>query len=388
MSGSDLLAHAERLLPEALALLEEICAIDTGTGQQTGIGLVSELLGTNFNKLGFELEFVPAGEYGRHLKASRAGIGNRLLIVGHLDTVYPQGSARRPQLADGRLSGPGVYDCKGGLLVAWTACKLLAESGRPCPPLTILANCDEEIGSLSSRPLIEAEAARAAAVLVVEPAPAPQSVIVARKGIGRYQLKVYGRSAHAGSDRESGVNALVELAIKILALEEINTSAPGYTVTVGTATGGTRPNVIPDYAHAGIDLRITEASQIEMAESAIARAVAATRFVGASYRLEGGITRPPMPANEANLGLFAVAREAAAALGMTLAAASSGGGSDGNFCAALGVPVLDGMGPAGGGAHSDGEHIIPASLATRAALLAAVICRLGARGLRGNRKSG
>lgn len=373
----DLLERARLLLPETLTLLNDLAAIDTGTGYAEGILRAGGILAQSLADLGFAVQGVPAGEYGQHLVAKRPGIGRPILVLGHLDTVYPPGAARQPETAGDRLSGPGVYDCKGGLVLSLIACRIMAQIGWPPAPLTVLINADEEVGSLSSRPLIEAEAARSRAALVVEPAPGPNLIITARKGIGRYVLRVFGRAAHAGSDRKSGINAVVELAAKILALEGLNTDGADFAVTVGTAAGGIRPNVIPDYAQAEIDLRLDRPEQVRTAEAAIRRAAAVSRVPGAEYRLEGGITRPPMPENEGNRHLSAVASLIGRNLGLDLTAASSGGGSDANFCAATSLPTLDGLGPEGAGAHSEHEHILWPSLVPRGALLAELCRSLG-----------
>lgn len=369
----DLLKSAHDLVPETLTFLGELAAIDTGTGQVEGIGRAGDILSRELLALNFEVRTVPAEKYGRHLVARHAGQGRPILLLGHLDTVHAPGTARRPEPAGDRLSGPGVYDCKGGLALCVAACRIWAREGWPACPVTIVINADEEIGSLSSRPLIEAAAVEARAALVVEPAPALDKVITARKGIGRYILRVFGRAAHAGADREAGVNALVDLAAKILALERLNDGQGDFSVTVGTAAGGIRPNIVPDYAQAEIDLRLTNPASVEAALAAINRAAAETRVVRARYRLEGEITRPPMPENDGGRALFALAERIGRPLGLNLNAAASGGGSDGNFCAALGVPTLDGLGPAGAGAHAEHEHILVSSLAPRLALL----CELG-----------
>ena len=367
---NDLLARSKAMASDLLTLLSEVVAIDTGTGQAEGVRRAGGILADNFTSLGFRVEAVPAGDYGQHLVAKRAGSGRPLLILGHLDTVHAPGSARRPAPAgEDMLAAPGIYDCKGGLIVCLLACRLWQEFGWPPFPLTVLINADEEVGSLTSRTLIEAEAAKARAALIVEPAPGADRVITARKGIGRYVLRVFGRSAHAGSDRAAGINAVVEMAAKILALEQTNAADSGFAVTVGTVTGGVRPNVVPDYAAAEIDLRLSGPEHVAPAEEAIRRAAAVTQVTGANYRLEGGITRPPMPENEGNRLLFSLATEAADVLGLKLQAASTGGGSDGNFCAALGVPTLDGLGPEGGGAHAGHEWIHVPSLPVRGALL-------------------
>lgn len=374
----DLLPRAKAFLPPVMELLEELSAIDTGTGQAEGIGRAGRILAGHLAELGFAITAVPAGKYGQHLLARKPGRGRSLLLLGHLDTVYPPGTARLPARTGERLTGPGVYDCKGGVAMCILAGRLWAAGGWPAAPITMLFNADEEVGSLSSRALIEAEARQARAALVVEPAPAPGKVITARRGIGRYILRVYGRAAHAGSNREAGINAVVELSAKILALERLNDGADGYTVTVGTVSGGVRPNVVPDYAQAEIDLRLSDAAVIEKAIAALEKAAAVSVVAGASCRLEGGVTRPPMPATPGNERLFTLAWEIGRDLGLDLAAASTGGGSDGNFCAAAGVPTLDGLGPAGAGAHSEEEHILWPSLAPRAALLAELGRRLGA----------
>ncbi len=374
---SDLLARARDQIPLTLDLIATLAAIDTGTGQVKGIGRAWRVLASELRQLGFAVQSIPAGEYGRHLLAHRPGKGRPILFLGHLDTVFPSGTARKPDTTGDRLSGPGVYDCKGGLALCIAAFRLWNESGWPTCPIEVLFNADEEVGSLSSRPVIEEKASRARAGLVVEPAPALDRVITARKGIGRYVLRVFGRAAHSGTDRAAGISALVELAAKIIALGHLNADGGGYSVTVGTATGGVRPNVVPDYAQAEIDLRVSQADQVAVAESALRSAAAVSQVPGAECRLDGGITRPPMPETDESRRLFALARQVGSSLGLDLAPAASGGGSDANFCAAVGLPVLDGLGPAGAGAHAEHEHLLISSLAPRIALLSSLGLRLG-----------
>ena len=291
-----------------------------------------------------------------------------ILVLGHLDTVHPAGTFDPVfRLEDGRAYGPGTFDMKGG----W-ACMLEA-LGRIAPrrPIVVLATCDEETGSDTSRSLIEAYGREAHAVLVPEP-PAPDgSVKTRRKGVAWYRLTVHGRAAHAGAAPEEGVNAVVELAHQVLAITALADPAAGTTVSVTEAAGGTATNVVPARASAGVDVRFTsdaEAERVDAAVRALDPVLDDTRI-----ELSGGINRPPMERTDGIAALYERARSAASEAGWELGEGASGGGSDGSFTAALGVPTLDGIGPAGAGAHATHEHVEVNDLARRVALYARLL---------------
>jgi glutamate carboxypeptidase len=306
---------------------------------------------------------------GDHLEIAIGEGPDPIMILCHHDTVWAEGTlARLPFRVDGdRVTGPGTYDMKAGIVEAAFA----LEQARPKRPVVVLSTSDEEIGSGSSRALIEGTARRACAVLVLEPAASGGAIKTARKGIADFILEVEGRAAHAGVEPEKGISAIEELAHQVLALKALADPANGTTINVGVAHGGTRPNVVAAQARAEIDVRFTRASEAERVVAAI-RGLQ-PRLPGARLLISGGIDRPPMERSPAVVRLAQLAQRLAADLGLALTETSTGGASDGNFTAALGVPTLDGLGPDGGGAHADSEHLLVESWLKRTALLRLLI---------------
>jgi glutamate carboxypeptidase len=296
-----------------------------------------------------------------------------VLLLGHFDTVWPIGTLERmPLRRDGpRLHGPGIFDMKAGIALGLAAVDALRAAGLPLPPVTMLWTTDEEIGSGTSRDIIEAEARQSAAVLVLEPALPGGALKTARKGCGEFELTVHGVAAHAGLDPGKGASAIHELAAQIAAIERIQDLPRGISVNVGLVSGGSRPNVVAEEARATIDVRAPTREAADAVESAF-RALHPAR-AGTRLTIRGGFDRPPMERTEAVAELFARASTVAAALGRELGEGSAGGGSDGNFTAALGVPTLDGLGAVGDGAHAAHEHVDVTALPWRAALLAGLL---------------
>jgi glutamate carboxypeptidase len=292
----------------------------------------------------------------------------RIVLIGHMDTVWPAGTlAGWPFVVrDGVAAGPGVLDMKGGIVQGLYALSTLKD----LDGIALLITSDEELGSPTSDALIEETARGAVAALVLEPA-AGEALKTARKGVSVYEIAITGKEAHAGLEPERGVNALTELAHLVIALEEIGNPQAGTTVTPTVAHAGTATNVVPAGAIVEVDVRATEPGEQTRVEEAI-RALT-PRNPAAKIRVGGGINRGPMPSS-ASAELFARAKRLAAELGLPeLKGAAVGGGSDGNFTAALGVPTLDGLGAVGGGAHARTEHLVISAMPERAALLAALI---------------
>ena len=312
-------------------------------------------------------------ERGDHIEA-RLGEGDReaVVILCHHDTVWPAGTIERlPFRVDGnRISGPGSYDMKAGIIEAVFA----LANARPGRPIVVLSTSDEEIGSTSSRHLIEETARKAAAVLVLEPATSGGAIKTARKGIADFRLSVEGRAAHAGVEPEKGVSAIEELARQILALKALENRSLGTTINVGVVEGGTRPNVVAAAARAEIDVRFSAASESTRVVNAIGQL--APTVPGAKLVIEGGVDRPPMERSDGVVRLAVLAQSIAGELGFSLQESATGGGSDGNFTAALGIATLDGLGPDGGGAHADSEHLLIDSWMQRTMLLRRLIERL------------
>ena len=306
---------------------------------------------------------------GDHLEI-RLGEGTGpIVLLCHHDTVWPEGTlGRLPFRVDGdRVTGPGSYDMKAGIVEVAFA----LEHARPTRPVVVLSTSDEEIGSTSSRQLIEETARHAVAVLVLEPAASGGAIKTARKGIADFVLQVDGRAAHAGVEPEKGISATEELAHQVLALKGLARPASGTTINVGVVRGGTRPNVVAAHARAEIDVRFARASEAERVVAAIQSLQ--PRLEGARLRISGGVDRPPMERSPGVVRLAQLAQRLAAEVGFSLSETSTGGASDGNFTAALGVPTLDGLGPDGGGAHADSEHLLVQSWLQRTELLRLLI---------------
>ncbi len=321
-------------------------------------------------RLGSAAELVPSAA-GPHVHW-RGGDEPKVLLVGHHDTVFPLGTlAARPfTRRDGRLTGPGVFDMKGGIVLALHAVASLA----PRDGIELLFTADEEVGSGASRALIEARAEACGAVLVLEPAADGGALKTGRKGTGGFEVTVHGRAAHAGLEPEKGVNALVEAARQVLAIAELAAPDRGTTVTPTVARAGTADNVVPAEAVIRVDVRVRELEEAARIEAAMAQLT--PDDPGARLEVHGGVNRPPMP-EAATAELFAVAQKVAANAGITIpAGAVVGGGSDGNFTAALGIPTLDGLGVVGGGAHSDDEHVLVDTMVDGARLIAALVDRI------------
>lgn len=326
--------------------------------------------------LGAEVERLPQRERGDHVRAAFDGDGPQVMMLGHFDTVWDVGQlAVMPfRHEGGRLHGPGIYDMKAGLAAAMLAVRALRELSRSRPKVVMLFTSDEEIGSDTSRPVIEDEARRSRAVLVMEPSLPGGGVKTSRKGVGEFELTVHGLSAHAGIAPEKGANAVHELAHQITRLQSLQNLEHGLSVNVTVVAGGARTNVIPDRASARIDVRVPSVADAERIASTIhglQPVLAGTRLV-----IAGGIGRPPLERRDGVVALYEEARACARELGKDLAEGGTGGGSDGNFTAALGVPTLDGLGPEGDGAHARHEHVVTADIAWRAALLAGLLGRL------------
>ncbi len=362
-------------------MLEQFVNTDSGTHDRDLVQRAGEFMADAFEEVFGQLEWVRSGEpqIADTYIARIAGTGTRtVLMLGHHDTVYGAGTAEsRPfRVEDGRAMGPGVMDMKGGVVLGLYAVRLLRDLGvDDLPRIVFVGNPDEEIGSPTSRAVIEDEAGAADLVLVLEPGREPGSIQTTRKGVGMYEMVVDGVPAHAGARPEDGRSAVLELAHKTVALHGLNDPASGTTVNVGVVNGGTRRNVVAERAKALIDLRASTAASAEVADRAI-RSIAETVVVdGTRTRVSGGLNRPPMEKTVRTERALAVGREIVAEMGLDFLEVSSGGGSDGNFTAALGVATLDGLGPVGRHAHSPDEWLYVGSIPARMALVAGLIAR-------------
>jgi glutamate carboxypeptidase len=374
----EVLGRLESRTEEMAGMLQELAEHESPASDKARVDSLGKRIAELCRQRGAAVETMKQSDMGDHLRATwPGGKSGNVLILAHMDTVWPVGElARRPiRREDGKLYGPGVFDMKAGIIQSLYAVDALRASGADAPTVTLLVTSDEETGSRTSRTLIEEEARRAQAVLVVEPSSDGGRLKTARKGIGMYSLSVTGRPAHAGIEPEKGISALLELAHQTIALHALTDLDKGISVTVGRASGGTRRNVVPATAEAEVDLRVLTAEQAEELDRMIMGLK--PTLPGAKVEVEGGINRPPMERTAEVERLYRLAVDAAEELNLRLGEGLSGGGSDGNFSAALGVPTLDGLGAVGGGAHALDEHVCVNELPRRAALLAGVIERLG-----------
>jgi glutamate carboxypeptidase len=377
-----LLAEARGRREAMVRLLGELVRCESPSFDKAAVDRCGEIVAREWRRRGATVGVLRQKTRGNHLRVEMAGGRARgagqILVPGHIDTVYPLGDLKMNpfRVAGGRAWGPGTFDMKGGLVLALFAMDALRAAGVvPAKRLVFLWTSDEEIGSESSRAAIEREARRSDAVLVLEPSLGPEGKLkTARKGVGSAEIIVTGRSAHAGIEPEKGVNAVHELALQIERLMAMNDPRRGITVQTTVIAGGTVSNVVPDLARAQVDIRISR-----MADAAgVERRLHSLRPIlkGAKVAVRGGINRPPLERTAAVQKLFAQARGLAAAMGAKLEEASTGGGSDGNLTAALGIPTLDGLGAVGDGAHTPHEHVVIRALPERAALIAGLLASL------------
>lgn len=375
----DLLAHTERHLDAIVHTIETLVRLESPSTDKPAVDRCGGVLAEILRTLGADVDRLARPDRGDHVRARFAGEGSPVLLLGHFDTVWPVGTIdRMPLRRDGdRLHGPGVFDMKAGIALAVAAFEALRATGTPHPAITMLWTTDEEIGSATSRAAIEEEARRSRAVLVLEPALPGGVLKTARKGCGEFHLTVHGIAAHAGLDPGKGASAIHELAAQIAAIERLQDLGRGISVNVGVVSGGTRPNVIAERADATIDVRAPARADADAIEAALRELQ--PRRPGTRLTIEGGFDRPPMERSPAVVELFSRASRVASSLGHDLREGSAGGGSDGNFTAALGVPTLDGLGAVGDGAHAANEHVEIAALAWRGALIAGLLADFASR---------
>jgi glutamate carboxypeptidase len=375
------LGYFQERQDQIVETIRQLVEVESPSDDKDAVDRLGTLLAGRFEALGGRAKFHRAQNFGNHLQVDFAGADEQepVLLLGHLDTVYPIGTlATMPcRVADGRLWGPGSFDMKSGIAFMLHAIEALrAWHGDVLPrPVTILLVSDEEVGSGTSRRIIENLAKKSAAVLVLEPSHGAKGAVkTARKGIGEYLLKVTGKAAHSGLDFEKGQSAILELARQIVAISKLVDLKRGLTLNVGTIQGGTRVNVIPAEANAVLDVRVARKQDAV----GIDRKLRSLKPFNRKCTLEitGGMNRPPMERAPAVVALYKKAAELARQLGWNLDEAAVGGGSDGNFTAALGIPTLDGLGGVGEGAHAIHESVLISELPRRTALLAELIASI------------
>jgi glutamate carboxypeptidase len=371
-------------LPRFLAELERLVNIDCGSYTPDGVNRVADAVVASLTELGAEIERIPhrptsgTPQLGDLVVGRIVGDGPRILLIGHMDTVFDPGTAAaRPfRLAGDRATGPGVTDMKAGLLAGLHAVAALHALGAR-PAVTFVANPDEEIGSPFSSSRIRELAPDHDVALVLECARANGDIVSARKGIADYRLTVTGRAAHAGVEPEKGRSAILEAAHQVLAHHALNGRWPTVTVNAGVIRGGTRPNVVAERCEVQLDLRAATTEAFEAASDEVERIAAQPTVPDIRIELEKIAGHPPMEKSEASGRLVELAVALASDLGFELRDAATGGASDANTTAALGVPTLDGLGPIGGDDHSVDEWLDVTSIVPRTALLAGLIARAG-----------
>jgi glutamate carboxypeptidase len=369
------LDYLRRQKPAMLSLLEDLITAESPSYNKHAVDHCGEIVKREWKWRKADVRILDQKERGNHIRAElpcgHPPSAPQILILGHIDTVYPLHTLKQMpfRIAQGKAFGPGTFDMKAGLMLALFAVDALREMGAwPEKRLVFLWTSDEEIGSASSRAAIEREAKKSDAVLVLEPSLGPQGKLkTARKGIGGAEIIVRGRAAHAGIEPEKGINAVHELALQIQRLMKLNDPARGITVQATVISGGTVSNVVPAEARAQIDIRFQKLADAKKLDAALHSLRPITK--GAKVEVRGGINRPPLERTIAVGKLFHHAQEIMALMKLKLDEASTGGGSDGNLTGSLGIPTLDGLGAVGDGAHTPNEHVIINALPQRAALL-------------------
>lgn len=372
MTPHETLEYFKKRESEMIDAIREIVEIESPSYDVERSKTVVLWIENEARKVGLDLEIerIPAEEFGEHvIIRAFPGDAKPYLLLGHSDTVHPVGTKEQnPTRIDGdKFYGCGVFDMKAGIVLMLEALRYFAETGqRPSRPITMFLSCDEEVGSYSGRPVLEKEAANAEACLVFEPSAAGR-VKTGRKGTGMYTVRVHGVPAHAGLDPEKGASAILELSRQIERLNSFNDLEAGTTVNVCTARGGTTTNVIPEHAECTVDVRFSSMAEAARMDAAIKALRPFDERV--SVTVLGDVNRPPMERTDAVVALYEKARAVAASFDYDLGETQVGGASDGNFVGALGVPVLDGLGITGDGAHTLHEHILVSDIANRAALV-------------------
>ena len=367
---------------ELKSLLKLLVETESPSHDKAAVDHVGAIVAEETRKLGAQVEIIANKETGDHVLArwtgphpqllSRGAKGDAILLLCHMDTVFPLGTLSKIPYreADGKIFGPGTLDMKAGIVISLAAIEEAQKSGLN-RPVTLLCTSDEEIGSLTSREHIERLAKDSALVLVLEAGLVDGSLKTWRKGVGEFWIKVHGRAAHAGVDHEKGRNAIEEMAHQVIAIQGLTDYSKQTTVNVGVIHGGTVSNVVPEEAIIQVDVRVMQPGEWERLEDEMKKLKPV--LDGTSIEVSGELNRPPMPFDETMKATFEKAKFMVARIGIELKAGGTGGASDANFVAPLGIPVLDGLGAVGDGAHSEREYIFADSVPERVKLIAALL---------------
>ncbi|MBI3739719.1 MAG: M20 family metallopeptidase [Chloroflexi bacterium] len=365
------------------SLLKRLVETESPSHDKAAVDRVGAIVADEARKLGAQVEIIPNKETGDHVLARfpspskrgprSGGEGEKpILLLCHMDTVFPLGTLEKMPYreADGKIFGPGVLDMKVGIVISLAAIEQVQRSGLK-RPVTLLCNSDEEIGSHTSREHIERLAHESSLVLVLESAMLDGSLKTWRKGVGEFFVSVKGRAAHAGGAHQEGRNAIEELAHQVIAIQKLTDYSKQTTLNVGVIKGGTVSNVVPEFAAAEVDVRVMQAGEWERLESEMKKLKPV--LDGTTLEIKGELNRPPMPFDDTMRVTFEKIKSIAAGIGMELKAGGTGGASDANFVAPLGIPVLDGLGAIGEGYHSEREYIFADSLPARVKLLTTLL---------------
>lgn len=373
----EFLDYAENNAGDILGTLKTMVELESFTSDKQGTDALSDYLIQRLRELGAETTVIPQDQVGNHVVADIEGGEGRIMLLCHMDTVWPKGTIeKRPfTVKEGLAYGPGILDMKAGIAIALHALETLRTHGmQPKHKIKIVLNSDEETGSTSSRQLIEEEARKSDQVFCLEPGAGKKGALkTGRKGVGMFQVKVTGKAAHAGNEPEKGISAIEEMAHQILRLHSLTDFSRGTTVNVGVLQGGAVRNQVAAFAEALVDLRVTTTAEAVRVEREILNASPVLN--DALVEVTGSLNRPPMERTESTAMMLNWVKEFADPLGIHLEETQVGGGSDAQFVAALGIPVLDGMGGVGEGPHADHENIVVSELPRRVALLASIMAQ-------------
>ena len=369
MQPKETASYFETQRQQMISDLRAWVEMESPTSEKSYVDEFGRAVAAKVADLGMSIEWKNDERRGNHLIARWGSAHGQLLLIGHLDTVWELGTLQRfpCEINNETGRGPGIFDMKAGLIIALYALRLMREQKLDQYPVTFLATSDEEEGSTGSRELIEQEARHAVAAFILEPAGPNNSLKTKRRGVGRFTVEAHGLAAHAGVEPEKGINAIEELSHQLIEVQSWNRLRTGISVNAGLIKGGTRTNVIPEYAEAVIDVRCDAMEDVKWLSDQFSGLTPKKK--GARLTVSGGVERPPLERTEKVLRLYQQAKQIGEAMDYSLSEFWTGGGSDGNLTAALGVPTLDGLGAEGGGAHALNEHILTACLPKRAALL-------------------
>lgn len=370
----------EKIYKDMTSLLEILVNIDSGSMDKEGVDKVGNIMVEELKKLNFYPKYSSNEIYGNNIILKQQEVSSpKVLIIAHMDTVFKNGtSKKRPfTIKHEKAYGPGVADMKGSLVTLLYALKLIyKDNEKSLRNILIILNSDEEIGSVTSKPLIEKHSKISDFAIIMEPARANGSIVTSRRGGGVYHIEIEGIKAHSGVAPEEGASAVQELAHKIISINKLNDYKNGISINIGIIEGGEATNVIPDKAFGKVEVRVKTQNQARYVDKKISEICSIPNVKNTRIKLSGGLNRPPMELNENNKKLLDIIKVAGEEIGVNITHTHTGGGSDASFTSKEGVPTIDGMGPIGGKLHNEDEYIELTSLSERTLLLSKTISKL------------